>query len=48
MGRSLLPPEVVLDDAGDDLDETDATDRGEGPLDGDGVLAEMVTFGVWD
>lgn len=46
MARSLVPPAevaVVDDDAGDDLDETDATDRGEGPFEGDGVLAEMLT-----
>ena len=44
MARSFVPPAEV-DDAGDDFDETDATDRGEGPLaDGEGVLVEMVTF----
>lgn len=44
MGRSLLPPAEV-EDAGDDLDDTEATERGDGPLaDGDGVLAEMVAY----
>ena len=37
--------QAELEVAGDDLEDTEATERGDGPLaDGDGVLAEMVAY----